>query len=69
MRGNDKNTIVDALISPNNNVWRNFTMHPLSINMRLHEVSSALLHGDQEVTDDEWQQSRYANMLIDVGQN
>jgi hypothetical protein len=44
-------------------------MHPLCINIRLHEVSTALLHKDRDVTDDEQQQLRYANMLIDVSQN
>ncbi len=66
MKENDKNAIVDALILSNNNVWRKFTMNPLRINTQLHEVSSALLHGDQEVTDDEQQQLGYAYMLIDV---
>ncbi len=46
MKGNDKIAIVDALILSDNNVWRKFTMHSLSINMQLHEVSSTLLHGD-----------------------
>ncbi len=69
VKGNDKNAIVDALISPNNNLWPHFTMHPLQINMHLAEVAAALLSRDQEFSNNKWQQLEYAEMLINISQS
>ncbi len=44
-KGNDKNAIVDALISLNIDIWPLFTMHPLRINMRISQASAALSSG------------------------
>jgi hypothetical protein len=41
-------------------------MHPLHINMRLAEAAAAMPSYDQEVTDNEWRQLKYADMLINV---
>ncbi len=68
IKGNDKNAIVDAFISSNNNIWPLFTMHPLQINMRLAQASAALLSGGQVCKEDQWQ-LQYADMLIKVSQN
>ncbi len=38
---NDKHSILEALISSNNNVWGKFHMHPLKTNMRLATVVAA----------------------------
>jgi hypothetical protein len=64
-KGNDKNDIVDALISSNNDIWPLFTMHPLHINMRLAQASAALLSGRQ-VCEEDQRQLQYADMLIKV---
>jgi hypothetical protein len=61
----DKNALVDALISSNNNIWPLFTMHPFRINMRLAQASAALLSGRQ-VCEEDQQQLQYADMLIKV---
>jgi hypothetical protein len=63
VKGNDKNAIVDALISSNNNIWHLFTMHPLHINMHLAQDSAALLSGGQ-VCEEDQRQLQYADMLI-----
>jgi hypothetical protein len=55
VKRNDKNAIVDALISLNYNIWPLFTMHPLRINMRLAQASAALLRGQQVCEEDQWQ--------------
>jgi hypothetical protein len=68
VKGSDKNAIVDALISSNNDIWPLFTMHPLHINMRLAQASAALLSGGQVCKEDQ-QQLQYADMLIKVSQN
>ncbi len=52
VKENDKNSIVDALILSNNNIWPLFTMHPLRINMRLAQASAALLSGRQVCEED-----------------
>jgi hypothetical protein len=68
VKGNDKNAIVDALISSINDIWPLFTMHPLHKNMRLAQASAALLSGGQVWEEDQWQ-LQYADMLIKVSQN
>jgi hypothetical protein len=68
IKGNDKNAIVDALISSNNDLWPLFTMHPLHINMRLTQAAAALLSGGQ-VWEEDQQQLQNADMLIKVSQN
>ena len=66
--GNDKHSILEALISSNNNIWGNFHMHPLKTNMRLASAASARARGGL-VSQDEEQQLQYADMLIDVSMN
>jgi hypothetical protein len=66
--GNDKHSILEALISSNNNIWGNFHMHPLKTNMRLAAAASARARGGL-VSQDEEQQLQYADMLIDVSMN
>ena len=61
--GNDKHSILEAMISSNNNIWGNFHMHPLKINMRLASAASARAHGGL-ISHDEYQQLQYADMLI-----
>jgi hypothetical protein len=39
--GNDKHSILEVLISLNNNVWGKFHMHPLKTNMRLATAAAA----------------------------
>jgi hypothetical protein len=68
VKGNDKNAIVDALISSNNNIWPLFTMHLLCIIMRLAQASAALLSGHQ-VCEEVQQQLQYDDMLIKISQN
>ncbi len=65
VKENDKNAIVDALISSNNDIWPLFMMHPLHINMHLAQASAALLSGGQ-VCKEEQRQLQYADMLIKV---
>jgi hypothetical protein len=38
---NDKNSILEAPISSNNNVWGEFHMHPLKANVRLATAAAA----------------------------
>jgi hypothetical protein len=54
VKRNDKNTLVDALISLNYDIWPLFTMHQLHINMRLAQASAALLSGCQVCEEDQW---------------
>ncbi len=65
VKGNDKNAIVDALISSNYDIWPLFTMYLLRINMRLAQASAALLSGRQVYEEDQ-RQLQYAAMLIKV---
>ncbi len=66
--GNDNTSILEALISLNNNIWGCFHMHPLKTNMRLASVASARASRGV-VSHDEEQQLQYADMLIDVSMN
>ncbi len=68
VKGNDKNAIVDALISSNYNIWPLFTMHPLRIIMPLAQASAALWSGYQ-VCEEDQRQLQYADKLIKLGQN
>jgi hypothetical protein len=67
-KGNDKNAIVDALISSNYNMWPLFTMHTLRINMHLAQASAALISGHQ-VCEEDQRQLQYADMLIKASRN
>ena len=66
--GNDKHSILEALISSNNEIWGAFHMHPLKTNMRLASAASARARGGF-VSHNEEQQLQYADMLIDVSMN
>jgi len=63
VRGNDKLTILAALISSNNKVWGEFCMHPLKTNMRLATAVAAQAHGGI-LSQEEEEQLRYAEMLM-----
>jgi hypothetical protein len=65
---NDKHLILEALISSNNNVWGEFHMHPLKTNMRLATAAAVQARGGL-LSQEEKEQLRYANMLIDVSKN
>jgi hypothetical protein len=65
---NDKHLILEALISSNNNVWGEFHMHPLKINMRLATAAVARACGGL-LSQEEEEQLWYADMLIDVSNN
>ena len=56
---------MNALISSNNDIWSQFTIHPLRINMRLAQASEAMLSG-VEVCEEVQQQIQYADMFIRV---
>ena len=56
---------MNALISSNHEIWSQFTIHPLHINMRLAQASAAMLSG-VEVCEEVQQQIHYADMLIRV---
>ena len=56
---------MNALISSNHEIWSQFTIHPLRINMRLAQASAAMLSG-VEVCEEVQQQIHYADMLIRV---
>ncbi len=66
--GNDKHSILEALVSSNNKIWCNFHMHPLKTNMHLASAASARARGGL-ISQDEEQQLQYADMLIDVSMN
>ncbi len=66
--GNDKHSILEALISLNDNVWGEFHMHPLKTNMRLATAAAARAQGGL-ILQDEQEQLQYADMLIDVSMN
>ena len=68
MKGNDKPAILAALISSNNKVWGEFNMHPLKTNMRLATAAAAQARGGL-LTQEEEEQLRYAEMLINVSKN
>lgn len=68
MKGNDKPAILAALISSNNKVWGEFNMHPLKTNMRLATAAAAQARGGL-LSQEEEEQLRYAEMLIDVSKN
>ncbi len=65
---NDKHLILEALISLNNNVWGEFHLHPLKTNMRLATEAAAQACGGL-LSQEEEEQLRYADMLIDVSKN
>jgi hypothetical protein len=64
----DKHLTLEALISSNNNVWGEFHMHPLKTNMRLATAAAAQACGGL-LSQEEGEQLRYADMLIDVSKN
>ncbi len=68
MKGNDKSAILEALISSNNKVWGEFNMHPLKTNMRVATAAAAQACGGL-LSQEEEEQLRYADMLIDVSNN
>jgi hypothetical protein len=65
---NDRHSILEALISSNNNVWGEFHMHPLKTNMRLATAAAAQTRGGL-LSQEEEEQLWYADMLIDVSKN
>jgi hypothetical protein len=66
--GNDKHSILEALVSSNNNVWGKFHMHLLKTNMHLAIVAAARAQGGLILQDEE-EQLQYGYMLIDVSMN
>jgi hypothetical protein len=68
VKGNDKPAILEALVSSNNKVWGDFNMHPLKTNMRLATVAAAQACGGL-LSQEEEEQLRYAEILIDVSNN
>ncbi len=66
--GNDKHSILEALISLDDNVWGKFHMHPLKTNKRLATAAAARAQGGLILQDEE-EQLQYADMLIDVSMN
>ncbi len=66
--GNDKHSILEALVFLNNNVWGKFHMHPLKNNIRLATATAARAWGGL-ILQDEQEQLQYADMLIDVSMN
>jgi hypothetical protein len=44
VKGNDKNAILEALISSNDKVWGEFKMHQLKTNMHLATAAGAQAH-------------------------
>jgi hypothetical protein len=65
---NDKRSILEALISSNNNVWGEFHMHPLKTNTRIATAAAARARGGL-LSQEEEVQLGYADMLIDVSKN
>jgi hypothetical protein len=65
---NDKHSILEALISSNNNVRGEFHMHPLKTNMHLATVAAAQAC-EGLLSQEEEKQLWYVDMLIDVGKN
>jgi hypothetical protein len=65
---NDKHSILEALISSNNNVWGEFHMHPLKTYMCLATAAMAQAHGGL-LSQEEEEQIPYADMLIDISKN
>ncbi len=68
MKGNDKRSILEALISSNIDIWSKFNIHPLTTNMRLATAAAARAQGGH-ITPEEEDQLNYAEMLIDVSMN
>ena len=68
VKGKDKCSILEALISSNVDVWSKFIIHPLKTNMRLATVAAARA-GGAFITRHEEEQLKYAEMLIDVSLN
>ncbi len=68
MKGNDKHALLEALISSNNKVWGEFNMHPLKTNMPLSTAAAAQARGGL-LSQEEEEQLRYADMLIEVSKN
>ena len=68
MKGNDKCSILEALISSNIDIWSKFNIHPLRTNMRLSTAAAARARGGH-ITSQEEDQLNYAEMLIDVSMN
>ena len=66
--GNDKHSILEALISLNDSIWGKFHMHPMKTNMRLATVAAARARGGH-ISQEEEEQLQYADMLIDVSMN
>ncbi len=65
---NDKHSILEALISSNNNVWGEFHMHLLKTNMRLATAAAARTRWVL-LSQEEEEQLGYVDMLIDVSKN
>ena len=68
VKRNDKRSILEALISSNTDIWRQFNTHPLTTNMRLATAAAARARGGI-LTAEEEAQLMYADMLIDVSRN
>jgi hypothetical protein len=66
--GNDKHSILEALISLNDSIWGKFHMHPLKTNMHLKTAAAARARGGL-ISQEEEEQLQYADMLIDVSMN
>jgi hypothetical protein len=66
--GNDKHSILEALIFSNEDVWDKFHMHPLKTNMRLATAAASRAQGGL-ISQDKEEQLQYADMLIDVSMN
>ena len=67
--GNDKHSILEALVSSNDNVWGKFHMPPLKTNMHLATAAAAARAQGGLILQDEEEQLQYADMLIDVSMN
>jgi hypothetical protein len=65
---NDKQLILEALISSNDNVWGEFHVHPLKTNMCLATAAAVRACGGL-LSQEEEEQLRYADTLIDVSKN
>jgi hypothetical protein len=65
---NDKHSLLEAHIFSNNNVWGEFHMHPLKTNIQLATAAAARSCGGL-LSQEEEEQLRYADLLIDVSKN
>jgi hypothetical protein len=68
VKGNDKRSILEALISSNIDIWGKFNIHPLTTNMHLATAAVARAQGGH-ITLEEEDQLNYAKMLIDISMN